>query len=722
MKFIMQKNLLVVPLLSLTLGGCVTTEVLDSKGNVIGTEPEAILSEPKLKAESAQPAPDRSKGTAAINDDKQLFPGTGKFVNQAVLPSRLDANVDKGKVTLNFENADISQVARVIFGKVLKNSYIIDPGIKGQITIQTTRPMSTESVLDVLEDILKIHGAKLLLRNGVYEIVPESKLMLGNIGVGKNYAREGYGYQIVPLEYISAKEMSKILESITSKENLVRIDEQRNLLILAGNAPDLITMTDMVNIFDIDWLSGKSVALIDVQYTNVDTLTSELENIFALGKDGPMKGMLQFMPIERVNAILVISTQPAYLYRVKDWASRLDRPSGGDGKKFYVYPVKNGNAEEMAATLNQLFTFEQKDKNTSMVKKEVTLAPDLSPMTAVSPMVNNATKNQPARATTQKIPSDSSEEKSTFDGDTGELSGIDTRIIAAQDTNSLLIFASPTDYQKIESAIGKLDVAPLQVLVEATILDLRLTGDFAYGVQWFFHNKIGNNYRGNGQVGSDLAFASTLSYSVTDVAGVLRGMLRSLASEGKVNVLSSPSLMVRNNQSASIRVGDQQPISTALVSQEGSVVATSVQFKDTGVMLEVTPRINADGMISLNVSQEVTDVGEIDDATGQRSFLKRSISSSVAINSGETLVLGGLIRENKAFVKSGVPLLKDIPILGALFGQTVTSSTRTELIVMLTPRIVRNVNEARLVTEEYRRKLTNLEYFNIQHDDHQPSN
>ena len=272
-----------------------------------------------------------------------------------------------------------------------------------------------------------------------------------------------------------------------------------------------------------------------------------------------------------------------------------------------------------------------------------------------------------------------------------------------------MIFASPNDYHKIEAAIAKLDVAPLQVLVEASIIDLRLAGEFSYGVQWFFKNNIDGKYKGFGQVGEDLAFSPTFSYTVLDTAGMLRGMLRMLASDGKVNVLSSPSLMVRNNQTATIRVGDQQPVSTALVSQQGNVVASSVQFKDTGVMLEVTPRINADGMISLTVNQEVTDVGEIDDATGQRSFLQRTINSSVAVNSGETLVLGGLIRENKAHTKSGVPFLKDIPLLGALFGQTVTSTTRTELIVMLTPKIVRNASEAKKVTDEYRRKLENLE-------------
>jgi len=709
MRYQKQHRYVMLFILIAGMSGCASTEVVDeSKDTLVSTRPSEVSEQPRdeVKAFAADNELAEDVQTASAKEE-QLYPGTGVFVNEAMGAATRQAQFNGGKVTLNFENADIAQVARVVFGKVLKENYVIDPSIKGQVTIQTAKPMSKESVLAALQNILKIHGAKLLYQNGVYEIVPEAKLIVGNIGMGRYSAAQGFSYQIVPLEYIAAKEMSKILEPVSKKESLIRVDEQRNLLIIAGNTPELITMIELINIFDVDWLNGKSVGLVEVQYTDADTLLVELESILGLNNDGPLSGMLQIMSIDRVNAILVITTQPAYLNRVKEWVTRLDRPSGGDGKKFYVYQVKNGNAEELAATLNELFIAEVKDKKV-ITRKEATIAPDLTPMTAVTPLLNQGLSNN-----INKKPRELKEKEITVMAnkeDEGELSRVDTRIIAAHDTNSLLIFATPSDYHKIEAAIAKLDVAPLQVLVEASIIDLRLSGEFSYGVQWFFkNNSVGGKYQGLGQVGEDLAFSPTFSYTVTDAAGMLRGMLRMLASDGKVNVLSSPSLMVRNNQTATIRVGDQQPVSTALVSQQGNVVASSVQFKDTGVMLEVTPRINADGMISLIVNQEVTDVGEIDDATGQRSFLQRSINSSVAVNSGETLVLGGLIRENKAFTESGVPFLKDIPLIGALFGQTVTSTTRTELIVMLTPKIVRNSSEARKVTEEYRRKLENLE-------------
>ncbi len=658
-----------------------------------------------LEIGNTETAANDSVKSDSTTNNHLLHPGSGVFINETKTTTMPDTSGKRGDITLNFEKAEISQVAAVILGDVLKVNYLIDPAIKGQVTIQTTRPMTKESVLPVLENVLKLNGAKLLYRDGVYEVVPESKLLMSAIGVGRQSVNNGFSYQVVPLQYIAADEMAKILEPSVAKGALLRIDSNRNLLILGGDSRELLAMLALIDLFDVDWLGGMSVGLMEVRFTDVDVLAKELEKIFAMDTKGPLTGLIRFVTMERLNSILVITSQPAYLERVGKWVKRLDKPSSHDGKQFYVYPVKNTNADELARTLNELFIGKTAG---SKQAKPPEMAPGLAPFTAVTGKLEGVDAAQPTAAAESNV-MNAVQPKTEALGVSGddELSRMDTRIIAANDTNSLLIFASPSDYHKIESAIAKLDVVPLQVLVEASIVDVRLTGEFAYGMQWFFTNSI-KDYNGLGQIGDNLAFSPTFAYTLTDMSGMLRGVIRLLAEDGKVNVLSSPSLMVRNNETASIRVGDQQPISTSLVSSTGNVVASSVQFKDTGVILEVTPRINSDGMVSLEVNQEVTDVGDIDDATGQRSFLRRSIRSSVAVNSGETLVLGGLIRENKAQVESGVPFLRELPFLGVLFGQTVTSTTRTELMIMLTPRIVRDKNEARQVTEEYRRKLHNL--------------
>ena len=182
------------------------------------------------------------------------------------------------------------------------------------------------------------------------------------------------------------------------------------------------------------------------------------------------------------------------------------------------------------------------------------------------------------------------------------------------------------------------------------------------------------------------------------------------ASDGKVDVLSSPSLLVRNNRRASIRIGDQQPISTASINPDGNIIATSVTYRDTGILLEIEPSITSSGTTNVELTQDVIDVGDIDEATGQRTFLNRNLSTTVSVNNGETIILGGLIRTNSAVTKSGVPGLRDIPGIGFLFGKTLTSDVRTELVIMLSPRIIRNPKEHNTVIEEYKAKFQNLTF------------
>ena len=249
--------------------------------------------------------------------------------------------------------------------------------------------------------------------------------------------------------------------------------------------------------------------------------------------------------------------------------------------------------------------------------------------------------------------------------------------------------------------------------MEVAIFDVLLSGDLAYGVQWFLDNTI-NGGIGSAVIGAPVTFSPTFQYSFISGSEDFRLLFRMLTEEDKVRVISTPSLMVLDNQSATIRVGDQIPIATDTFSSTGDLVSTSVSFKDTGVTLTVTPRVNSGGFVSLDISQDVTNVGEIDEATGQRTFFQRSINSAVAVQSGETLVLGGLIQQRAAQAKSGVPGLYKLPLIGNLFGQTVNETNRNELVVFITPRAVRNREEAKLITREYKDKLDAIDPLPIQ--------
>ncbi len=630
---------------------------------------------------------------AVPGPDAEIYPGSGVFVNTT---SRSEVTKGKGSYTLNFEKAEIAQVIELVLGKMLQLNYSVDSQVRGQVTMQTSEPLRKEAVLPALETVLKLQGVRIIDQGGLMRVVPDGRRGIQPLVVEGDRRAAGYRYQLIPLRYIAAAEMAKILEPMAEKESVVRIDHQRNLLVLGGTGAELAQLLDTVELFDVDWLAGMSVGMFPIRYADSRTLVDELNTVLLTGKESGRGDVLRIQSLERLNSVLVITPQAHFLDSVKQWIDRLDKPGGGDGIRLYIYEVQNNNAQDLAATLNELFTGEQA-KSTQSDQGSSVVAPGMQAVT-LSDLNKEAPLSKPAGGSgaqdAAKLPAPGQ-------------SAI--RIMAAPDNNNLLILAKANDYARIETAVRRLDVMPLQVLVEASIVDVRLSGELSYGMQWYFTDKMqGGEYSASGQVGDALTFPGTFNYSVVNASGVLQGMLRALASEGKVNVLSSPTLMVRNNETANIRVGDQQPISTALVSSEGKVVASSVQFKDTGVMLEVTPRVNSSGLVSLEVNQEVTDVGDIDEATGQRAFLRRSIRSSVAVDSGETIVLGGLIRENKANGESGVPVLTRLPLLGMLFGKTISSSSRTELIIMLTPRVIKNTQEARQVTAEYRKKLENI--------------
>jgi general secretion pathway protein D len=414
--------------------------------------------------------------------------------------------------------------------------------------------------------------------------------------------------------------------------------------------------------------------------------------------------------VDRLNALMVVTPQASYLETLQTWIERLDVPTEGGGRRLYVYRVQNVRAADLAGILRDVFSLGQ----AQAVGRSPGLAPGATPRIIqtrpdetpeeMAAAVRAVGVIQGADQFDQPV-GDAASTTAANNGDAGTVGNVS--IIADDTSNTLVVLASPGDYSRIESAIRQLDVMPLQVLLETTIVEVSLTGELSYGMQWFFDHNTDDSRSGIGSVGLPLSFPGTFSYSIVNSADEVRAILRILATEDRLRVVSAPSVLVLDNQTANIRVGNQQPVSTAIVA-EGGIVSTSVQFKNTGITLDVTPRVNASGLVTLEVSQELTDVGQIDDATGQRAFLQRSIGSNVAVNNGQTIVLGGLIRENDVSSRSGVPFLHKIPVLGGLFGQRVNTNDRTELLVLLTATVIQNVTEAQGLIEEFRRKMPSL--------------
>ena len=304
-----------------------------------------------------------------------------------------------------------------------------------------------------------------------------------------------------------------------------------------------------------------------------------------------------------------------------------------------------------------------------------------------------------------------------------ELAGLDSpgagvgevRIIADQENNALIVKATRADYAKIKAAIRRLDVMPLQVLVEATIVEVTLTDELSYGLQWYFDHTIEGRGQGIGEF-FPLTVDPSFSYTLKDTSGGVRAVLNLLAADSRLNVVSSPSLMVLDNRTATIKVGDQVPIRTSETTSLASsgtdpLVTSTIQYRDTGVLLEVTPRVNPGGMVMLEITQDVNDVDNTTtSAIDSPTIIQRRITTSVAVQSGESVVLGGLIRDNESESESGIPVLSSIPGLGRLFSTRVTSNTRTELLVLITPTAISNVAEARDATVEMKKKLAGIDF------------
>lgn len=688
------------------LAGCQTTKDVN---RIIGDQDRNAVAEATDAGSPTAPptlsnAPVRGRPVVAVQGPTQrapqLYPGSGVLASPPT-EARTDAFANaQGDIFLTFADAPVAEVIKVVLGEILGVNYAIDPRVQGMISMETTRPLARDAVLPVLEQTLATQGIALVEgAAGVYRILPLESASPDAAGPSGG-AYGGFRTRIIALDHIGAQEMRDLLQPFVPPGRQVTADGQRNLLIAVGNSADLQRWSDLIDTFDVDWLAGMSFGIFPVRYTDARTMAADLEAVFSgSGAGGPMAGVLQIVPIERMNALLVATKRPEYLDRVGDWINRLDWADVRAGKRLYVYHVENRRAGDLAPLLSDIFSAHPGADRASPVP-EADAGPALVPLgQAEEPgpdaeMEPAPAADRPARASGVAIRDDGA-----------------IRVIADEKLNALLILASPSDYRLVQSALDRLDVVPLQVLIEATILEVRLNDELQFGVQWFYedgHNSF--NFARDAAPFAGGVTGAGFSYFFT--AKNLRATVNALDSITDVKVVSSPRLMVLDNETARLQVGDQVPVATQSsrdITNPDAPIVNSIQLLDTGVILEVTPRVNANGLVILDILQEVSDAvttesSGIDSPTIQ----KRNVKSSIAIQGGETVALGGLIRDTDNRTESGIPVLMDIPLVGTVFRNTNDAQRRTELLVLLTPRVVRDSNDARAVTEELRRKLPAL--------------
>jgi general secretion pathway protein D len=644
--------------------------------------------------------------------ENKIYTGTGAFTKPAAPAVAVQPSAEE--VSLNFESADIRSVVQFIMGDVLRETFTIHPSTTGTATIRFSRGVARKDLIPILEMLLRQNNQVMLREEGIYKIMPAVLGTRGSttpqVGTNSQALPSGFSSQIIQLKYAGVNDMARILEPYaTDPQTSIRKDDLRNLLILSGTQRELKHLLEVVDLFDVDYLAGYSVGLFAMS-SDVKTLNADLDKIFGAGEKSPLAGIVRIIPIERLNSLLVVTTQPKYLEEAKKWIERLDKGSSASGGiRLNVYPVQHGKADKLAQLLSEIYGNKQGSSSAP------TLAPGQRPAQITTPTQApgqlGQQPQQQAAAASQSLVS--------FSGGGVGVSK-DVRIIADPENNSLLVFAAPADYETIQNALKQLDVPRRQVKVEVLVAEVTLTDDLKYGVEWFIKSRSGvtgaarnvNNTLGRVPgVATGVDIRSVIPAApglqlIDVVGGDVRAVLQALGEDKKSQTLSTPNVTVLDNEKATINVGSQISVDTGTTTGAGGVTQTSRQYINTGVILNVTPRINAGGRVTLEINQEISSP----DGTGPNpNITTRKAQTVVNVGSGETMVLAGLIQRTRGSGSQGVPLLSKIPILGGLFGSQSFSDNRSELVILITPVVINNAEDSRAVTEELRRKLPSLE-------------
>jgi len=682
----------IVPLAH-ALAACACAVVLSScagaaKNQRSGTGASAVVA----------PQPPGEQPPAALVREPVVVEGTGVFIGtprtQQVAPPAAGEGYQ-----LTFVDTEIANVVAAVIGDGLGLPYAVDPQLKGTMTLQAARPLARDEVLPALEAALNIHGAALINVGGVYQVVPmkDAPRRVGGLRGPGQSGSVGFAVQIVPLKYVSAADMEKVLRPFAPDGGILRIDEGRNLLMLAGTSRELAVMQDVVATFDVNWLKGMSFAIYPVEYVDAKTLADELASIFADARS-PIGNVVRLVPLSRLNSLMIVTQEADYLTEVAAWIKRLDIGAATPGRRIYVYDVQNGKADDLAESLSRILSISF-DAPLDSATRSTRSFGDQGSSAYRPPLTRDSGASSESRQAGPSVSAGS-------DAEPGSL-----KIVPNTENNALLIYATPNEFAVIETALRRLDVTPIQVLIEASLAEVSLTDDLRYGLQWAFQGGDGPlalSEATNGAVSPRFPGFSYLFTGRTDI----RAVLNALETVTDVNVISSPKLLVLNNREAELQIGDQVPIIVqSAISTVGdtSPIVNSVQLRDTGVILRITPRVNRSGLVLLDVAQEISDVvptttSNIDSPTIQQ----RRISSSVAVRNGETIALGGLIRDSKSRTRAGVPIASKIPLIGGLFGSTGKNSRRTELIVLITPHVIRSQQESDDLMDELREQFRGL--------------
>ncbi len=669
-------------------------------------DPGAVQSGP-APAQSAPPANTDYKVRTTV------VPGTEP---QPVIPKTADVKTKPGDIAVNFPDADIAVVAQAVLRDILGKNYTIARGVTGRVNLVTPGPVSKSSLLDLFEKALRQSNLAMVPVAGGFEIQNSAA---ARAVIAANAT--GFGSEIYTLRFINADEVRKVLDSVLPGV-VTATDPQTGAITIAGTTGQRASARDLLKQFDVDWLRNTSFALFVPDRTDARLIVPSIDKLIN-APDSPTRGLVRLISMEELNGILAISMQPQYLADVKRWIEILDREGDSNERRLFVYQVQNGRTRDLVRTLNLAFGTANNDSGGQGNSGNNAFADQGDPNQTGGARGNGLGAVQNGTTVGANLPRPAFGQAPAADGTAqgngnGNGGAATTIRITADETNSaIIVFGTQREYASIEAALRKIDVAPRQVLIEAAITEVSLNDDLRYGVQWNYLS--GSNQIGYSEGTTSVPTQIYPGFSYFYGGNSITATLNALQERTNVKVVSAPKLLVLNNQSAALQVGDQVPISTGsatnLVGNTNAVINT-IEYKDTGVILKITPRINASGLVQLDVSQEVSQISTSASGTSatQRqspTISTRRIASTVSVRDGEVIALGGLFSDTRSFGKNGIPLVSQIPIVGGLFGTQRNTERRTELIVLLKLKIIANADDARAATESLKQKIRQLEPF-----------
>lgn len=565
---------------------------------------------------------------------------------------------DGETVELALVNASVEAAAQAILSETLHMNYVVSPQVTGRVTLQTTGAVPKAVLLELFETSLAAIGAQIRSEGNIARIVPGTS---GNSifrVAGQGVTTEA-SIVVAPLKYISSTEMVKLLQPLTDQGLKVVAEQRRNLLLLSGPSQILDASLDALNLFDVNVLAGKSVALVPLRSADPEAIVSELQQILETGEGGMLNGVVEFIPNARLGSVLIVSSRAIYLDEAKRWILDLDRTAGSQSEYLATYELQNRSATEVAPILNDLL--------------------------------------QESAAT----PSSGSSE--------GQGSHRGARVAADDSRNALVVMARLEEHEQIEELLAILDSEARQVLLEATIVEVTLNDEMAIGTRWFFES--GNWGVRFSDLSNGAVAGTSPGFSAIFGVGGIEVALNALAGITDVKIISAPTLMVLDNKEGILQIGDQVPVATSSstsAESENAPIVTQIDYRDTGIILRVKPRIGNSGRVILDISQEVSNVtpnrvSGIDSPT----IRQRRVQTSVALGDGQTLALGGLVQESDNVGSTETPGLGRIPLLGNLFRMKNSSKARTELLILIRPRVVNDAQAAVAATEYWRSRLSN---------------